>query len=244
MNNVMKIRCAWEHNGNDTLLYAIDFVGAYTRGENLEAATKKMTQEISSYCKWRGEDFSDNIEVVIAEEKESDLAIRDADSDVLFESEKAPLSPTEYQRLKALALKSAQDFLTLYHSIPDKDATASSERKTFYGQVPRSANEMYEHTKNVNAYYFAEIDVDADNNGDIYECRKRGFEVLEAKTDFLENAVVEGSYGEDWSLRKVLRRFIWHDRIHAKAMHRMATRLFGEENIENPFFFSQKGNDA
>lgn len=240
----MKIRCAWEHNGNDTLLYAIDFVGAYTRGENLEAATKKMTQEISSYCKWRGEDFSDNIEVVIAEEKESDLAIRDADSDVLFESEKAPLSPTEYQRLKALALKSAQDFLTLYHSIPDKDATASSERKTFYGQVPRSANEMYEHTKNVNAYYFAEIDVDADNNGDIYECRKRGFEVLEAKTDFLENAVVEGSYGEDWSLRKVLRRFIWHDRIHAKAMYRMATRLFGEENIENPFFFSQKGNDA
>ena len=44
----MKIRCAWEHNGNDTLLYAIDFVGAYTRGENLEAATKKMMQEISS----------------------------------------------------------------------------------------------------------------------------------------------------------------------------------------------------
>ena len=240
----MKIRCAWEHNGNDTLLYAIDFVGAYTRGENLEAATKKMTQEISSYCKWRGEDFSDNIEVVISEEKESDLAIRDADSDVLFESEKAPLSPTEYQRLKALALKSAQDFLTLYHSIPDKNATVGEVRKTFYGQVPRSANEMYEHTKNVNAYYFAEIDVDADNNGDIYECRKRGFEVLEAKTDFLENAVVEGSYGEDWSLRKVLRRFIWHDRIHAKAMHRMATRLFGEENIENPFFFSQKGNDA
>ena len=240
----MKIRCAWEHNGDDTLLYATDYIGAYTRGENLEAATKKMTQEISSYCKWRGEDFSDNIEVVIAEEKESDLAIRDADSDVLFESEKAPLSPTEYQRLKALALKSAQDFLTLYHSIPDKDATASSERKTFYGQVPRSANEMYEHTKNVNAYYFAEIEVDADNEGDIYECRKRGFEALESGSDFLKSSVIEGSYGEDWSLRKVLRRFIWHDRIHAKAMYRMATRLFGEENIENPFFFSKKGNDA
>ena len=235
--NDTKINCVWEHNGSDTLLYATDYVGAYTRGENLEAATKKMTQEISSYCKWRGEDFSDNIEVVIAEEKESDLAIRDADSDVLFETEKAPLSAEEYQHLKALALKSAQDFLTLYHSIPDKDATASSERKTFYGQVPRSANEMYEHTKSVNAYYFAEINVDADNAEDIFDCRRRGFEALERKADFLENATYEGSYGENWSLRKVLRRFIWHDRIHARAMYRMATKVFGAENIANPFYF-------
>ena len=96
---------------------------------------------------------------------------------------------------------------------------------------------MYEHTKNVNEYYFAEIDVDADNGGTIYECRKRGFEALEVKPDFLQNAVVAGSYGEDWSLRKVLRRFIWHDRIHARAMYRMAVKMFGTKNVENPFYF-------
>ena len=96
---------------------------------------------------------------------------------------------------------------------------------------------MYEHTKNVNEYYFAEIDVDADNNGNIYECRKRGFELLEERVDYLNNTTIEGSYGEDWSLRKLLRRFIWHDRIHARAMYRMATRLFGKESIENPFYF-------
>ena len=96
---------------------------------------------------------------------------------------------------------------------------------------------MYEHTKNVNEYYFAEIEVDADNNGNIYECRKRGFEALETKFDFLSNNVVEGSYGEDWSLRKVIRRFIWHDRIHARAMYRMAVKVFGAENVENPFCF-------
>ena len=233
----MKINCVWEHNGDDTLLYATDYIGAYARGENLEAAMAKMPREIASYCKWCGKEIGDSIEIVIVQEKESDLAIRDADSDVLFETEKAPLSMEEYQRLKVLALKSAQDFLTLYHSIPQKDATASAERKTFYGQVPRSANEMYEHTKSVNAYYFGEIEVDADNLGDIYECRNRGFEALESKANFLKNTIIEGSYGEDWSLRKILRRFIWHDRIHAKAMYRMATKLFGTENIENPFCF-------
>ena len=233
----MKVYCVWEHNGNDTLLYAVDYIGAYTRGESLEIAKAKMPGEIVSYLKWLGDDTSDNIEVVITQEKDSELAIKDADSDVLFESEKAPLTADEYEKLKALALKSAKDFLALYDSIPDKSATAIAERKTFYGQVPRTADEMYEHTKNVNEYYFAEIDVDADNGGTIYECRKRGFEALEAKPDFLVNAVIEGSYGEDWTLRKVLRRFIWHDRIHARAMYRMAVKVFGAENVANPFCF-------
>ena len=234
----MTIKCVWEHNGNDTLLYAIDYIGAYTRGESFEIAKAKMPGEIVSYLKWLGDDASDNIEVVITQEKDSDLAIKDADSDVLFESEKAPLTADEYETLKALALKSAKDFLALYDSIPDKSATAIAERKTFYGQVPRTADEMYEHTKNVNEYYFAEIDVDADNGGTIYECRKRGFEALEAKPDFLVNAVIEGSYGEDWSIRKVLRRFVWHDRIHARAMYRMAIKVFGAENVANPFMFN------
>ena len=233
----MTVNCIWEHNGNDTLLYATDYIGAYTRGESLEIAKAKMPQEIVAYLKWLGGDTSDNIEVVIVEEKASDLAIKDADSDVLFESEKAPLSIDEYEKLKALALKSAKDFLALYESIPDKSATAIEERKTFYGNVPRSADEMYTHTKNINEYYFAEIEVDADNNGNIYECRKRGFEILETKPDYLNNSVVEGSYGEDWSLRKVLRRFIWHDRIHARAMYRMAVKVFGVENVANPFSF-------
>lgn len=233
----MTINCVWEHNGNDTLLYAVDYIGAYTRGESLEIAKAKMPEEIASYLKWSGEDAPESIEAVIVEEKESELNIKDADSDVLFETEKAPLTAEEYEKLKALALKSAKDFLALYESIPDKSAIAITERKTFYGRVPRTADEMYEHTKNVNEYYFAEIEVDADNSGSIYECRTRGFEALEAKQNFLQNPVIEGSYGEDWSLRKVLRRFIWHDRIHAKAMYRMASKVFGTTKIKNPFCF-------
>ena len=237
----MTINCVWEHNGRDTLLYAVDFVGAYTRGETLEAAVRKMQAEICSYLKWCGKKAVTSMDIVIIEEKVSELAICDADSDVLFESEKAPLTAEEYKKLKALALKSAQDFLALYDSVPDKNATAAPERKTFYGQVPRTANEMYEHTKNVNTYYFAEIAVEADRDGNIYECRKRGFEALESNPDFLQNTVRKGSYGEDWSLRKVLRRFIWHDRIHARAMYRMAIKVFGAENVVNPFCFFDEG---
>ena len=233
----MIINCFWEHNRGDTLLYAVDLPGAFTRGESLSVAIAKMPAEIKAYLAWKGDPIPDLMEIVIAEEKKSELDIRDADSDAIFDNEKAPLTREEYEVLKALALRSAKDFLALYESIPDKDAGLSPLRKTFYGQVPHTAREMYAHTKSVNAYYFGEIGVEADNEGDIYTCRKRGFEALEAQADFLHLPVIEGSYGEYWSVRKMLRRFIWHDRIHARAMWRGACRVFGANEIENPFRF-------
>lgn len=232
----MKIRCVWEHNGNDSILYANNFVGAYTRGETKDIALQKMVREVVSYLEWKGEAVPDSLEAMIVQEKASVLTISDADSDVLFEEEKKPLSEAEYEELKALALKSAQDFLDLYEAIPDRNKSSLPVRKTFYGQVPRTASEMYEHTKNVNDYYFGEIGVEADHEGTIVECRRRGFALLESQPDFLKNTVYLGSYDEKWSLRKVLRRFIWHDRIHAKAMYRMAVRTFGSD-IPNLFHF-------
>jgi hypothetical protein len=79
--------------------------------------------------------------------------------------------------------------------------------------------------------------VNASNDGTILECRRRGLAALEKRSDFLKNSVFKGSYGEYWTLRKVLRRFLWHDRIHAKAMYRMAVRLFGKNEIPNVFAF-------
>lgn len=233
----MKIECIWEHNGDDTLLCAKDYVGAFTRGENLEVASKKMKNEILAYSSWLGNDLQEDIEVVIVQEKNSELEIKDADSDVIFMAEEAVLTMSEYITLRDLALKSASDFLKLYEMIPNKQKSVLSVRKTFYGQVPRTAEEMYVHTKSVNSYYFAEIGIDADNEGSIYECRKRGFEQLENTTDFLNGRLQEGSYGEMWSVRKVLRRFIWHDRIHAKAMWKMVKKTFGENAVENIFGF-------
>lgn len=233
----MKIRCVWEHNGPDSIVYAQDLPGAFTRGESLEKALEKMNTEIHAYSAWTGREVPEAVTVDIVQEVSSGLDVRDADSDALFAVERAPLSETEYQCLKKLALKSAGDFQKLYDSIPDKHRLLRPVRPTFYGTVPATADEMYLHTKNVNNYYFAEIDVDADNEGTILACRERGFQLLEQKADYLRNPVFEGSCGEAWTLRKVIRRFIWHDRIHGKAMYRGAEKHFGSGIIFNSFFF-------
>ena len=236
----MKIECVWEHNGDDTLLYAANFPGAYARGENLVIAMKKMPAEIRSYLAWLGCDVPEDLTVEIVQEAACSLNISDADSDVWFASEETPLTKDEYVQLKKLVLKSASDFHSLYGAIPDKNRSRALERKTFYGQVPRTAEEMYVHTRSVNEYYFAEIGVDVDNSGTILTCRQRGFDALEATANYLANTVIEGSYGEFWSLRKVLRRFLWHDRIHARAMYRMAVREFGAGSVPDIFKFEHK----
>lgn len=45
----MKIRCVWEHNGEDTILYADNYIGAYARGASLDMALGKMEKEVASY---------------------------------------------------------------------------------------------------------------------------------------------------------------------------------------------------
>lgn len=234
----MKLACIWEHNGEDSLLYARDYPGAFSRGDSLKVAMSKIQSEIRSYGDWCGIAGPSTMEIEIVQDVPSELCIRDADSDVLLDGENRPFSLDEYLTLKRLALKSAEDFMRLYESVPNPQMPLREQRGTFYGQIPVTAEEMYCHTKSVNAYYFAEIGVAADNEGSILDCRVRGFSQLESMPDFLASAAVEGSYGEYWSLRKVLRRFLWHDRIHAKAMYRHAITVFGHGRIADPFCFN------
>lgn len=233
----MDISCVWEHNGDDTLLHAVELPGAFSRGESRAAALEKMDGEVRSYLIWAGARVPETIRLSIVQEHPCALAVRDADSDVLFDAEKTPLFREEYERLKGLVLRSAADFLSLYEAVPDKGRAAGAPRATFYGCVPRTAHEMYLHTKNVNHYYFSQLEVDADNEGTILQCRRRGFEALEGQPAFLDNPIFHGSFQEDWTLRKLLRRFLWHDRIHARALYRMAVGLFPQGEIPNPFHF-------
>ncbi len=233
----MNISCIWEHNGSDTLLWCETLPGVCARGAGLEEAREKLPGEVCRFLRWMGGEVPAQLTFTIAQDCPCDLAVRDADSDVLFSSEKAPLTLPEYWTLRDRCLKSAADFQSLYDSIPDKSRIFLPRRSTFYGDVPRTAEEMYQHTKNVNEYYFAEIEVAADNTGTIGDCRRRAFARLEASPDFWKNPLFHGSYGENWTLRKVLRRFLWHDRIHAKAMYRRAAAIWGQEVIADPFCF-------
>lgn len=235
----VEIRAVAETNGAGWLLYGENFPGTFVRGPSLEVAMGKWGRELAAYLRWRDGAPPAGLEVRarVVQEKRSDLHVEDADSDVLFDSERLPIAREEYEGLRELCLRSAGDFFALYESIPEKDRPLAPFRETFYGPVPRTAEEMYRHTKNVNSYYFGEVGVDVGNEPDILRCRQEGFALLERQADFLGNAVFDGSYGEQWCLRKLLRRFLWHDRIHARALTRLAAEAWGGSAAADPFRF-------
>ena len=68
----MKIYCVWEHNGDDSILYADNFAGAFSRGASKEEAIRKMPEEIRRFKLWIGEIPDDDYEIEIVQEKESD----------------------------------------------------------------------------------------------------------------------------------------------------------------------------
>lgn len=234
------LRIIDEYNRNGHLLYLEDYPGAFARGKSQDQALQKIPAEFSRYHQWSGQrlDSVAAFDYRITQRQQSELAIEDADTGILFDSERLPLPDTEYAGLKALVLKSAQDFVRLYSSVPDKDYQLRESRKTFYGELPVTASAMYRHVTKVNRYYFAEIGISIVEDEDLLPGREQGFRTNEERADYADNTVYDGNDGEQWSLRKVLRRFIWHDAIHAKAMYRAAIRSFPECEIANPFCFT------
>lgn len=232
----MIIRAVIEFNEKGFLVYAENFVGAFTRGKTKEEALGKLKSEVNQYLLWStGVQTTDELSIEVVQEEKTGAEISDADTNIIFHSEKIPLSETEYEQTKRLVIKSAFDIKELYNSIPDKDKTSLSPRQTFYGDIPRTANEMFEHANLVSQPYVLGL-VRIDDVFDIYLNRVAIFDQIEKLPNYLNSDVYEGSYNEPWSLKKVMRRFIWHDRIHAKAMYRMATKIW-ETDVSNPFHF-------
>ena len=230
------MKAALEYNEKGCLLYSLDCPGAFARGASREEAAAKLPADVASFCRWAGWDVPGG-EVEIAEEKyQPDMRVEDADSDMIFASERLPMEAEEYAALRELVLRSARELDVLYASLPDKDAALGEARGTFYGEYPDTARKMFDHTNRVTAYYVGELGAEIDNLPGCYENRLKGLKAVEELPGFLELPVIEGSYGEEWSLRKVLRRFLWHDRIHARAMYRRAKALWGSR-IPDPFRF-------
>ena len=229
-----------EYSDKGAMLWADAYPGAYTRGETVSTALEKFPKALSEYAHWaHGAPLPDLAEsdFVVTHAFRTALKVEDADSDVLFPSERLPMDMTEYTQKKQLCIRSAQDFEKLLNSIPQKDRALRKSRRTFYGRIPCSAREMAEHTNNTLEYYADAVGIPFENEGGLLENRKRLFRALESTPDFLAPKVYTNGDGELWTRKKLLRRILWHDRIHAYALWRHAITFWQKERIANPFFF-------
>jgi len=232
------IRVAVEENHKGTMVHLLDMPGAFTRAEKPDDAIAKVIYEARMYERWIGKTHDKEYEVEITQRETTNAQLDDGDTEILVSRDK-DLDLNYFQQLKMLALKSAKDFQKLYDSIPDKECDdISKARTTFYGKVPSNAKEILFHVDKVNAYYLSRINMDfTGDKNDLVANRIHILELIESNKEVMKNPIIFID-NEYWTTAKVLRRFVWHDRIHARALYRFAVRKWGLDHICDAFNFS------
>lgn len=215
----------YETNGKGFLGWITDYPGAYIRGKTLEEARSKIDNEIKEYGEWINEVIR-NGEIGHEKILQSSLMIEDADSDAIFDNEKEEYETKErFEKECEWALISARKVEEIYMSCMDKDSIDKTMiRKTFYGDVYCTIGTQYKHIVDVQQYYLDQIGCKANIEMNIVD--GRGNTLNEIKYKYIKEGNALYKYPqEEWTIRKVIRRLIWHDRIHAKAIKRMSIRI-------------------
>lgn len=99
---------------------------------------------------------------------------------------------------------------------------------------------MLQHVDRVGAYYMSRINVEfTATENDLVANRYLCLKLIEVNQQANANMLtfIDNEY---WTTAKALRRFIWHDRIHARALYRFAVRTWGYECVCDPFCFGNK----
>ncbi|HEX7318818.1 MAG TPA: hypothetical protein VF399_00475 [bacterium] len=230
---------AFETNGKGYIGYVVELPGAYVRGRTREEAIAKVNLEVGSYLKWLKIKPARDHEIKIVQTHESSLMVEDADNEILLEADKTRLTGHEFRTLTALVNFSGKTFGQLYANSMLKDWVDKARvRKTFYGDNPSTIQEIFDHVKGCQHYYLSRMKLPVKTGDDFMAIRKFCLKKLEALYRKHNNMLIFELDNELWTLKKVLRRFIWHDRIHGKAIIRILEkqkRLGLIDVYNNPF---------
>ena len=232
-----------EYNDKGVTLWSLRYPGAFARGETAAEAVRKLPAACRRYRLWAKlptEAYASGEEQVRCTRKiKVDAPVEEGFTAALFPEEKLALDMARYTSLKTLCLISARDLETLFASIPQKDRALLKSRRTVYGKVPVTAREMLSHVIEAQRTWSTLFGVNLGESQGLLADRKRLFWGLERQPGYLDGRLVTGPDGELWTLRKLLRRLLWHDALHGRALYRKAVTFWQKERIKNPFGFTK-----
>ncbi|MBT9130557.1 MAG: hypothetical protein DDT42_01070 [candidate division WS2 bacterium] len=237
------VSIAFETNGRGYMGFIVELPGAFIRGVTEQEAVAKVKKEVRLWVKWLGYEQKHDYKIQIVQRHRSSLPIEDADNEILIEADKETIGEKEFRSLYDLVWYSGETFLQLYINSKFKEWVDESRiRKTFYGDNPKTIREIFDHVKYCQCYYLSKMKITEEIEGDFMGIRKFCLEKLEDLYRRNNNSLKFGVANERWTLKKVLRRFIWHDRIHGKAMTRILEKqkqLRVIDEYDDPFHFME-----
>jgi predicted RNase H-like HicB family nuclease len=238
------ISIAFETNGKGYIGYLVELPGAFIRGKTEEGAISKLRQEVNLYLKWLGIKQKLDYKIQVVQRHQSALAVEDADNEILLDTDRDTMVEEEFRNLLDLVWYSGETFLQLYNKTRFKDWVDELRiRKTFYGENPKTIQEIFDHVKGCHYYYLSRTKITFDKKEeDFIKIREFCIEKIEKLYLVNNNSLIFNVENELWTIKKILRRFIWHDRVHAKAMTRILEKqkeLGMIAEYDDPFHFME-----
>jgi hypothetical protein len=234
---------ALETNGKGFHGFIVELPGAFVRGAKEEEALSKAQHEAASYLAWLGRELKQLPKAHIVQTHRSNLMIEDADCEILLDADRGPMSGQKFQPLVELATHSGVSLTKLYDRTHLKDWVDESRiRKTFYGQNKKTIKEIFDHVKRTQYYYLSRTGIafSEDEALPFMEIRESSLDSLALLFSKEGNSKIYDAEHEKWTLKKILRRLVWHDRIHGKAITRILEKqrqLGIIDRYEDPFRF-------
>ncbi len=240
--DVKRISVALETNGRGFIGFIAQLPGAYVRGKNEEEALSKVDGEVRSYARWLAVEAPVDYDICVSQRHHCSLMVEDADSEILLDGDRSAMNDHEFKELHELATYSGETIYRLYKNAELRDWVDESRvRKTFYGETPKTIQEIFGHVNGTQYYYLSRADLmSRERTSDFLQARHDCLSRLQEFFEQQDNDRIFHVDNEEWTLRKVLRRFVWHDRIHAKSIVRIMKKqkqLGLVVGFEDPFRF-------
>jgi hypothetical protein len=232
-----------ETNGKGFMGFIFELPGSFVRGRKEEEVVAKVPAEARSYLEWLESRSKVSETVRVVQRHQCKLTVEEGDCEILLSSDQESVAPTEFTMLVELARYSGQTFWSLYKNSELKDwVDPAKKRSTFYGETPKTIEETYNHVNRTQYYYVSRAGIRSQEYSEPDFVRTRRYCLDQIQKMFVQNGNSQlfEVDNEQWTLKKILRRFIWHDRIHGKAIVRILHKqkllgLIGD--YQDPFHF-------
>lgn len=231
------VGCEIDREGQ-VMAWVAELPGCYARGRNLDEALEKVPLAVYEFCAWldaHGEDLSSPgpVTIVAVEQVEVTTDLGKAESSAWFSFDRE--LPAGAAKLAVRAAQYARsDLLDLVPTLHDDMRGIRLEG------VTRTLEQTLDHLILADVWHVIRTLPPNTTEGRDYLLRA----VRDACLPLLVRAADEGDNGhmafypsltrrtdpgEEWSGAKVLRRYVWHDRVHYRHLKRLNDDLQPQE---------------
>jgi len=210
-----------------------EYLGCTSHGKSQEEAVQLLPDALRVFWSWlraHGEpdvpEDAEDIEIQEIEVCHVQSQLVDGDSEGSFAFDRHPLTPAELQRALRYMSYARSDVVALAHDL-DRQAL-----QQVVGRSGRSIGATLNHLAFTDLWYAQRADVIGDGSWEAYlldrlrdmavEWVQRAFEDGHQAAESIVGPNAWGNDGrpESWTLAKTLRRYVWHDLLHTRAMRR------------------------